>query len=97
MKIRQHFIWKGMYEEAAARVKACKVCGQSKPAQNTHFGILSSDVASRPLEKLSVDFVGKFPRSKSGNSYALVCVDAFPKFVWTFPVPEASTAMAVRH
>jgi transposase InsO family protein len=95
-KIRQSFIWKGMDSDIATRVRACKVCGLSKPAQNHHYGMLSSDVASRPLEKLFIDFVGKFPRSKSGNTFALVCVDAFTKFVWIFPIREASTASAIR-
>jgi hypothetical protein len=95
-KIRQTFIWKGMDSDVATRVKACKVCGLSKPAQVQHFGMLSSDVASRPFEKLFIDFVGKFPRSRSGNTYVLVCVDAFTKFVWISPVREASTATTIR-
>jgi hypothetical protein len=96
MKIRHYFISKGMDADVAAHVKACKVCGLSKPALNTHYGMLSSDVASRPLENLFLDFNGKFPRSESRNSNALVCVDAFSKFVWIFPVREASTVMAVK-
>jgi transposase InsO family protein len=95
-KIRQTFIWKGMDSDVATRVKACKVCGLSKPAQVQHFGMLSSDVASRPFEKWFIDFVGKFPRSRFGNTYALVCVDAFTKFVWISPVREASTAATIR-
>jgi transposase InsO family protein len=57
--------------------------------------MLSSDVANRPTEKLFIDFVRKFPRSKSGNAYALVCIDAFTKFVWIFPIREASTATII--
>jgi hypothetical protein len=95
-KIRQSIIWKSMDSDIATRVRACSICGLSKPAQNTHYGMLSSDVASRPLEKIFIHFVGKLPRSKSGNTYALVCVDAFTKFVWIFPVREASTATSVR-
>jgi hypothetical protein len=94
--IRQTFIWKGMDSDVSTRVKACKVCGLSKPAQVQHFGMLSSEVASRSFEKLFIDFVGKFPRSRSGNTYALVCVDAFTKFVWISPVREASTATTIR-
>jgi hypothetical protein len=71
-----------MDTDIAVRVRACRVCGLSKPAQNTHYSMLSSDVATRPMEKLSVDFVGKLPCSKSGNAYAVVCVDDFTKFVW---------------
>jgi hypothetical protein len=85
-----------MDNDIAVRVRACKVCALNKPAQSTHYGMLSSGVATRPKEKLFVDFVGKLPRSKSGNAYALVCVDAFTKFVWIFPVREASTAIVIR-
>ena len=44
--------------DIAARVKACHFCGLNKPAQNTKLGLLSSDVASRPMEKLFIDYVG---------------------------------------
>jgi hypothetical protein len=39
------------------------------------------DISTCPMEKLFIDFVGKLPRSKSGNAYSLICVDAFTKFV----------------
>ena len=71
--------------DIATRVKVCHLCGLSKTAQNTKLGFLSSDVASRPMEKLFIDYVGPFPSSKSGNSYLLVRVDAFSEFVWLFP------------
>jgi transposase InsO family protein len=94
--IRQSFIWMGMDNDSAVRVRACRVCALGKPAQSTHYGMLSSDVVTRPMEKLFIDFVGKFPCSKSGNAYALVCIDAFTKFVWIFPVREASTATVIQ-
>ena len=48
------------------------------------------------MEKLFIDFVGKFPRSKAGNSAILVCVDAFSKFVWMIPVREATTRATIK-
>ena len=67
----------------------------SKPAQNTKVGYLASEVATKPMEKLLIDFVGKLPRSVRGNSYALVVVDAFSKFSWIFPLREATSPLAV--
>ena len=90
-KIREKFVWKGMDADIRARVRACEVCSRSKPAQNTHYGMLSSNVASRPMEKLFIDFVGRLPRSKKGNAYLFVVVDAFSKFAWFFPMREATT------
>ena len=92
---RKHFIWKGMDRDIAARVKACHLCGLNKPAQNTKLGLLSSDVASRPMEKLFIDYVGSLPRSKSSNSFLLVCVDAFCKFVWLLPLRQANARLTI--
>jgi hypothetical protein len=84
-----------MDADIRARVKAYQICAMSKPPKCTKFGYLASDTASAPMEKIFIDYVGKLPRSKSGNSYALVCVDAFTRFAWIFPVREANTSMTV--
>jgi hypothetical protein len=95
-KIREHFIWRAIDKEVRDKVRQCHTCSLSKPAQNTRFGLLSSDVAQRPLQKLFIDFVGKFPRSKPGNTGILVCVDAFSKFIWMIPVREGTTRATVK-
>jgi transposase InsO family protein len=48
------------------------------------------------MEKLFIDFVGNFPRSKSGNTVILVCVDAFTKFVWLFPMREGTSKATIK-
>ncbi|XP_046674898.1 uncharacterized protein LOC124363682 [Homalodisca vitripennis] len=50
----------------------------------------------RPLEKLFNDYVGAFARSKSGNKFLLVCVDAFSKFVWLFPLRSATAQLTTK-
>jgi hypothetical protein len=67
-KIRENFIWKAMDNDIRARVHSCTVCGLSKPAQNTRFELLASEVVSRPFQKLFIDYVGKLPQSKAGNT-----------------------------
>ena len=64
------------------RIKACRVCAEAKPAQRTYYSLLSSGIPRAPLDRLVIDYVGKFPRSKDGNQYILVVMDAFTKFVW---------------
>ena len=85
-----------MDQEIREKIRECGVCSMSKPAQNTRLGFLSSEVAERPMQKLFVDFVGKFPRSKVGNTAILVCVDAFTKFVWLVPVREMTSGAIIR-
>ena len=78
-KIREQLIWKGMDKDISSRVKACSTCALSKPAQFQRWGYLASSVAEHPMQKLFIDFVGKLPRTKLGNTYILVVVDAFTK------------------
>jgi hypothetical protein len=94
-KIRAHFIWKGVDNDIHARWRACRDCVLSKPAQQSTPGLLASEVATRPIQKIFIDCVGKFPRSKSGNTMILVCVDEFSKFAWLIAVREASTSATI--
>jgi transposase InsO family protein len=94
--MREHFVWKGMDAEVRDKVRQCHTCSVSKPAQNTRFGLLSSEVTQRPLQKFFIDFVGKFPRSKGGNNTILVAVDAFSKFIWLIPVREGTTRATIK-
>ena len=77
------------------RVQICRVCAVAKPAQKANYGFLSSEVPRAPFDRLVIDYVGKFPRSRDGNQYVLVAVDAFTKFVWLFPVREATSRVTI--
>jgi len=94
-KITQHFIWKGTDADIRNPVRYCKTCDLSKPAQNTQSGLWASQPAQRLLQRIFIGYVGKFPKSKTGNSMLLVCVDAFSKFVWLLPVRNATTTATI--
>lgn len=81
-----------MDKDIRSRVPACQTCVLCKPAQNSHWGLLASNVAQRPMQKIFIDYVGKLPRSKA----TLVCVDVFPKFVCLIPVREATTRTTIK-
>jgi len=60
-------------------------------------GLLASDVAERPMQKIFIDYVRNVPRSKAGNTVILVFVDDFSKFVWLVPVKEATTRTTIKN
>ena len=95
-KIRENFIWKCIDKEIRIRAKACSECLKSKPVQNKKVGFLSSEPPKAPMDKIFIDYLGPLPRSKAGNTYMIVGVDAFSKFVWLSPVREATTTQAVK-
>ncbi len=49
--------------------------------------------SSRPFEKLFVDFLGPYPRSKRGNTVILIVLDHYSKFVLVKPLREASASL----
>jgi hypothetical protein len=61
-------------------VRSCDVCQRSKQAPNTRQGHLSSEIASRPFEKVFIDYIGPLPRSTTGNKYILTVIDSFSKY-----------------
>lgn len=95
-KIRQHFIWQGMDNQIRKYVRNCEICAQSKPNQNSRVGFLASKTVDQPLEKMYIDFVGPLPRSKEGNRFILVCIDAFTRFVWLIPTGSATTKIVIK-
>ena len=48
------------------------------------------------MDKIYIDYLGLLPKSKAGNNYMIVGVDAFSKFVWLSPVREATTKQAIK-
>jgi len=48
------------------------------------------------MQRLFIDFVGKLPRSKAGNTVIKVCVDALGKLVWLIPLWDATTRSALK-
>lgn len=90
-KIKQKFIWKGISKDLVAFIKSCKLCSLSKPAQKTNYGYLCSSIASQPMEKMFLDFVGPLPRTTSGNTMIFSCMDAFTKYSWLLPLRKATS------
>jgi hypothetical protein len=80
--ISQHFTWQAFDKEIRSTAPACHICYLSKPAQNMKLEIMASEVSQRLIQKVFIDYVGKFPRSRAGNTAIILCVSAFSKFGW---------------
>jgi len=72
-----------------------KICVSCQKGKQTKTSFKSKKIISttRPLELLHIDLFGP-SRTKSlgGNYYALVIVDDFSRFTWTFFLPTKSNA-----
>lgn len=95
-KINQFFWAPNLNSIISDRIRACVQCQRSKQAPNTKVGLMASEVATRPFQKLFIDYVGKLPRSKAGNSYLLSVVDAFSKFIFLLPARNQTASTTVK-
>jgi hypothetical protein len=58
-RIAKVFYWPDMRREVCAFVSGCQECQRAKPAQHSKVGLHSSEVVTRPLERIFIDFVGR--------------------------------------
>ncbi|KAI4879184.1 hypothetical protein NFI96_009857, partial [Prochilodus magdalenae] len=67
------------------------ICQQYKPDNQKPAGWLQATEVEEASYMLGLDFMGPFPRSKKGNSYLLVVVDYYTKWVELFPLRDSKT------
>jgi hypothetical protein len=90
-RIGKVFYWPDMRRELCSFVWWCQDCQRAKPAQDSRVGLHSSEVVTKPLERIFIDFVGPIVRSRKGNIAILVVLDGFSKFVCMYPVRKISS------
>lgn len=93
-RLKHRFFWPKMASEVKKYVTSCTVCQLTKPSQRKPAGLMVPIRPQKPWEYVGVDFVGPLPRTPSGNSYILVFVDYFSKWVEIVAVREATAQVA---
>ncbi|KAI8119245.1 Transposon Tf2-6 polyprotein [Lucilia cuprina] len=91
-RVKRYFYWPKMTSQIKTYVSNCQICKETKPAnRNLMPGIGEEVVTERPFQKLYIDFLGKYPRSKNGNCFIFIVVDHFSKFIFLKAMKEATT------
>lgn len=93
-RLRLRFFWPKMAADVKRYVTSCSVCQLTKPSQRKPAGLMVPISPQKPWEYVGVDFVGPLPRTKSGNTYLLVSVDYFSKWIEVCAVREATARVA---
>ncbi|CAK1599605.1 unnamed protein product [Parnassius mnemosyne] len=94
---------KGQYWFAKMRrfvkkyVNSCLECAHSKiPAGKKAGELHSIPKVNRPFDTIHIDHLGPFVRSKNKNSYLLLIIDAFTKYIILIPVKSTKTIHSIR-
>ncbi|XP_044572921.1 uncharacterized protein K02A2.6-like [Drosophila ananassae] len=77
-------------------VRKCRTCKETKPTNSGPRPGLGAETTYRPFQKLYIDFLGKYPRSRKEHAYIFIVIDHFSKFVFLKAMKEATTAEVVR-
>lgn len=95
--LRQYFYWPKMVAQVREYVNNCVVCKETKaPNRILRPPMGAETITHRPWQKIYMDFIGPFPRSKQGNSFIFIVLDHLTKFVVLKPMRNATSANVIK-
>lgn len=95
--LRQYFYWPRMAKQVRDYINSCVLCKETKaPNKVLRPKMGNETVTDRPFQKIFIDFIGPFPRSKLGNAYVFIVLDHLTKFVLLKPLAKANSRNVIR-
>ena len=95
-RLQKNYYWRGLGETVVAVVQACLPCARVKAG----FRESGKELHPLPIRGLGyrwgVDFAGPLQKTTTGNTYVLVRIEHFTKWVELIPLPSKSSKDAAR-
>ncbi|KAG6439144.1 hypothetical protein O3G_MSEX000524 [Manduca sexta] len=86
-RVRQHYFWPSLIQDVKEYVRKCEICAKHKNSQLRPSGLMGRQrEVTEPLQIISMDLMGPFPKSKRGNTMLLVISCWFSKFCFLYPI-----------
>lgn len=97
-KLQRYFYWPRMSKEVKEFVSKCESCKMNKAMNTTAKPPIGKlHVVTRPWQKLYIDFLGPYPRSKNGYCYILIILDQLSRYVLLKPLKNATAISLVKY
>ena len=90
-KLRRNFYWPSMAKDVRNFILKCDLCRQT--VLRPPMGAQSR--SDRPFQRLYMDFLGPYPRSKTGHIGIFVVLDHFSKFPFLYPLKKFCTSAII--
>ena len=95
--LRARYFWPKMDKDVRRLVANCKTCQDFARRNTPTTGPRCPlPVPDKPWQVVSIDYMGKFPVSDSGNSYVLLIVDHLTRYSEAVPVPAQTSEWSIR-
>ena len=90
-RIRQKYFWENMKHDIQQFIRRCLTCQLKKLVRvKTKNPMLITDTPTTPFEKVALDLVGPFTRTKNDNVVALTMQCALTKYSIAVALPDAT-------
>lgn len=97
-KLRRTYFWPKLSRDVIKYVSNCNTCKEVKAPNVTLRPPMGQQVeVERPWQRIYIDFLGPYPRSKLGNTHLLIILDKFTKFALLKPMAAASSANVIKY
>ena len=87
-RLKNSFLWHHMHSDCETYIKNCNTCATQKKSNRTARAPLQMYQVSAPLERVHIDVLGPFVKSKNGNVYVLMLIDQFSKWLECYAIPD---------
>ncbi len=88
-EVAEKYFWPNLFDAVKQYCAACEKCARTK-SSNTPPAKLHPHTASRPWQRVAVDFIGPLPPSSQGHLYILTFVDVFTGWPCAYPTFDAT-------
>ena len=92
-RLRLSWFWPGMTSEVRHVVRTCEICQLAKQSNIPSTKDRTHLHSGRPWQQVSIDLVGKMPKTARGNQWILVITDHFTHWQDGIAIPEATATV----
>jgi len=90
--------WPGLVSDVIAYISECEVCKSTKSPNFTLRPPLEKTPESqRFFQRFFIDFLGPYPRSRSGSIGIFIVLDNFSKYVFLKPVKKIDSSVVIKY
>jgi hypothetical protein len=83
-------------EHAKKFISECPICQKLDYRNVKNHKEPYTTASMEPMETLNIDTIGPVPKDNLGNTYILVIIDCFSKFIELYAVPDTTALHAAR-
>lgn len=95
--IRRHFYWPKLVLDVKTYIGNCEVCKTTKSTNKILTPPMGNMATSnRPFQRIYVDLLGPYPRSKKGFIGLLIVLDHFSKYHWLCPLKKFTSSLIIQ-